>query len=131
MPHSHCQAHSKLNTCHGPRSKINIVSLVPLMGMVWLEMELEAQYGELGFAMRPTQTGALTVMVSLGGLREVIFLPCSQRPAMAKEHFSVSLWLRWDYLHHGSLKRGVGKRWLVQHSCNEVGHTFCGSQIWL
>lgn len=58
---THTDRHTlKLNTCHGPKSKINIVSLVPTpfqkedlrMGTVWLGIELEACYGELGFAMR-------------------------------------------------------------------------------
>lgn len=29
-----------------------------------------------------------------------------------------------DYLHHGSLDGAVGKPWLVQHPCSEVGHAF-------
>lgn len=45
------------------------------MGMVWLGIEWEAWYRELGFGMRPTQAGALIVTVSLGGLKEVLFLP--------------------------------------------------------
>lgn len=44
---THCQAPSELNTCQGPRSKVNMVSLVPdpfqkedlRMGMVQLGTE--------------------------------------------------------------------------------------------